>query len=96
MSTTRSQKRKNDQQESSNNVCEDLISLVLSEDDIRVAQDVQIAGPSNPNSPRIENSIKENMRISPKDGITSEIKNLLAESQKGNVKPAKIQGKCEF
>ena len=82
MSTTRSQKRRNVQQEISNTVCEGLISPVLSEDDTCVAQDVQEAGPSNPESPRIENSIIERLRISLKDEITSEIKNLLVESQK--------------
>ena len=82
MSTTRSQKRKNDQQENSNNVSQLLISPVLKEDVIHVAQDVQIEGPSNPKSPKIENSFLENLRISLKDEITSEVKTVLAESQK--------------
>ena len=40
------------------------------------------AGPSRPKSPRIENSLLENLRASLKEEITSEIKNLLIESQK--------------
>ena len=75
MSSTRSQKSKNVQQESSNNVSESLISPVLSENDTCVVQDVQVAGSSNQRSPRIQNSIIENLRISLKNEITSEIKN---------------------
>ena len=45
-------------------------------------QDVEAAGPSRPKSPRIENSLLENLRASLKEEITSEIKNLLVESQK--------------
>ena len=54
----------------------------MSENDTCVVQDVQVAGSSNPQSPRIQNSIIKNLRSSLKDKITSEIKNLLAESQK--------------
>ena len=45
-----------------------------------------MAGPSRPNSPRIENSLKERLRASLKEEITSEIKNLLIESQKEMLK----------
>ena len=82
LSKTRSQKRKNDQQESSNNLSEGLFSQGLSEYDIHADQGVQTASPSNPKSPRIENSILEIIRISLKNEIISEIKILLAESQK--------------
>ena len=54
----------------------------MSEDHFHAAQDVLIAGHSNPKSPRTENSFIESLRISLKDGITSEIKTLPAESQK--------------
>ena len=47
-----------------------------------VAQDVSIAGPSNPKSPRIETNVIESLRISLKNEIPSEIKNLLAEPQR--------------
>ena len=77
MSTTRSQKKSNDQQESSNTVSEGLISPVLSEYDTQVVQDVSAAGPSNPKSPRMENRIIESLRTSLKDEITSKIRNLL-------------------
>ena len=45
-----------------------------------------IAGPSSAKSPRIENSILESFRASLKDETTSEIMNLLAESQKEMLK----------
>ena len=45
-------------------------------------QDVEVACPSRPKSPRIENSLLENLRTSLKEEITSEIRNLLIESQK--------------
>ena len=45
-------------------------------------QDVEVTGPSRPKSPRIENSLLENLRASLKEEITSEIRNLLIESQK--------------
>ena len=44
-------------------------------------QNVEVVGPSRPISPRIENSLLENLRASLKEEITSEIKNLLIESQ---------------
>ena len=79
MSTTRSQKKSNDQQESSNTVSEGLISPVLSEYDTQVVQDVSAAGPK---SPRIKNSIIKSWRISLKNEITPEKRNILAETKR--------------
>ena len=45
-----------------------------------------MSGPSRPKSPRIENSLLESLRASLKDEITSEIKTLLAESQREMLK----------
>ena len=45
-------------------------------------QDVAVAGPSKPKSPRIENSFWKSLRASLKEEIISEIRNLLVESQK--------------
>ena len=85
MSTTRSQKRKNDQQESDRNVSEGFVSPVV-ENPCFSEQVVEVAGPSKPKSPRIENSLLESLRASLKEEITSEIKNLLVESQKEMLK----------
>ena len=85
MSTTRSQKRKNDQQESDRNVSEGFISPVA-ENPRFSEQVVEVAGPSKPKSPRIENSLLESLRASLKEEITSEIKNPLVESQKEMLK----------
>ena len=85
MSTTRSQKRKNDQQESDRNVSEGFVSPVV-ENPRFSEQVVEVAGPSKPKSPRIENSLLESLRASLKEEITSEIKNLLVESQKEMLK----------
>ena len=82
MSTTRSQKRRNDQQEGDRNVSEGFVSPIIAENSCSSNQDVEVAGPSRPKSPRIENSFLENLRASLKEEITSEIKNLLIESQK--------------
>ena len=82
MSTTRSQKRRNDQQEGDRNVSEGFVSPIIAENSCSSNQDVELAGPSRPKSPRIENSFLENLRVSLKEEITSEIKNLLIESQK--------------
>ena len=82
MSTTRSQKRRNDQQEGDRNVSEGFVSPVVMENPCSSNQDVEVAGPSRPKSPRIENSLLKNLRASLKGEITSEIKNLLIESQK--------------
>ena len=82
-STTRSQKRKNIQQENSENVSEGFVSPVVENFS---EQDVDIAGPSKPKSPRGENSLLGSLRASLKEEITSEIKNLLIESQKEMLK----------
>ena len=86
MSTTRSQKRKNDQQEGDRNVSEGFVSPIIMENPSSSNQDVEVAGPSRPKSPRIENSLLESLRVSLKEEITSEIKNLLIESQKEMLK----------
>ena len=86
MSTTRSQKRRNDQQSTSENVSEGLISPIVVGNSCSLNQDDEVAGPSRPKSPRIENSLFESLRTSIKEEITSEIKNLLIESQKEMLK----------
>ena len=86
MSTTRSQKRRNDQQEGDRNISEGFVSPIVMENSCSSNQDVEVAGPSRPKSPRIENSLLENLRASMKEKITSEIKNLLIESQKEMLK----------
>ena len=82
MSTTRSQKRKNNQQEVVENVSEGFVSPVIVENSCHLDQEVDVTGPSKPKSPRIESSFLESLRTSLKEEITSEIKNLLVESQK--------------
>ena len=86
MSTTRSQTRRNDQQSTSENVSEGLISPIVVGYPCSLNQDDEVAGPSNSKSPRIENSLLESLRTSLKEEITSEIKNLLVESQKEMLK----------
>ena len=86
MSTTRSQKRRNVQQENSENVSEGFVSPVLAENSCPLDQDADIAGPSRPKSPRVENSFLKSLRASLKEEITSEIKNLIVESQKEMLK----------
>ena len=86
MSTTRSQKRKNSQRESIESVSEGLVSTIVVENPCFSEQDVSIAGPSTPKSPRIENSLLESLRASLKEEITWEIKILLIESQKEMLK----------
>ena len=86
MSTTRSQKRRNDQQSTSENVSEGLISPIVVGNPCSSNQDDEVAGPSEPKSPRIENSLLESLRASLKEEITSEIKTLLIESQKEMLK----------
>ena len=51
-----------------------------------IDQDEIVAGPSKPKTPRIEGSFLESLRASLKEEITSEIKNLLVESQKEMLK----------
>ena len=86
MSTTRSQKRRNDQQSTSENVSEGLISPIVVGSSCSLNQDDEVAGPSRPNSPGVENSLLESLRISLKEEITSEVKKLLAESQREMLK----------
>ena len=86
MSTTRSQKRKNIQQENSENVSGDFVSPVEAKNPCFLAQDVSTAGPSEPKYPRIENSLLESLRTSLKEETTAEIKNLSIESQKEMMK----------
>ena len=82
MSTTRSQKRRNNQQEINESVNESFVSPVVAENLCPLDQDVSIVGPSKPKSLRIECSFLENLRASLKEEIASEIKNLLVESPK--------------
>ena len=80
MSTTKSQKRKNDQQRTSESVIEGFVSPIVAEDLSLLGQDVSVAGPSNPKFPRNENSLLENLRTSLEEEISSEIKAHLVES----------------
>ena len=82
MFTTGSQKRKNTQQENSENVSDGFVSPVVVGNHYFSERDASTAGPSKPKSPRIENSLPESLRASLKEEITSEIKNLLIESQR--------------
>ena len=64
------------------NVSGIVVSTVLNENTSLGEPDVMIAGPSNANSPRIENSILESLRASLKEEITSEIKILFSGNPK--------------
>ena len=75
MSTTRSQKRRNNQQDSTGSVSEGFVSPVALQNSCPLNQD-----PSRPKSPRIENRFLESLRASLKEEFTSEIKDLLVES----------------
>ena len=86
MSTTRSQKRRKAQREAEDNVSEGFISPINVEGPRSSNMDTDVAGPSRPKSPRIEGSFLESLRASLKEEITSEIKNLLLESQKEMLK----------
>ena len=86
MSTTRSQKRRNTQREAEENVSEGFISPINVDNSRSLNQDTDVTGPSRPKSPRVENSLLERLRVSLKEEITSEIKNLLLESQKAMLK----------
>ena len=77
MSTTRSQKRRNNQQEAIESVSEGFVIPVAVENSCPLDQDV-----SEAKSPRIEGSLLESLRASLKEEITSEIRNLLVESQR--------------
>ena len=81
MSTTRSQKRRNNQQEVVENVSEGFVSPVMVENSSPLDQEVGDAGPSRPKSPRIEGSLLESLRASLKEEFTSEIENLFVENQ---------------
>ena len=74
MSTTRSQKRRNNQQEVVENVSEGFVSPVIAENSCSLDQDVDVVGPSKPKSHRVGNSALESLRVSLKEEITSEIK----------------------
>ena len=86
MSITRSQKRRNDQQEVVENVSEGFVSPVIAENSCPLDREVDVVGPSKPKSHRVENSALESLRVSLKEEITSEIKNLLMESQREMLK----------
>ena len=86
MSTTRSQKRENNQQESTESVSEGFVSPIMVNNSYPLDHYVSVAGPSRPKPPRFENSFLESLRGSLKEEITSEIKNLLVESQKEMLK----------
>ena len=75
MSTTRSQKRRNTQREAEDNVNEGFISPINVDNSRSLNQETDVSGPSKPKSPRVENSLLENLRVSLKEKITSEIKN---------------------
>ena len=96
MSTTQSQKRKNFQQEKSENVSDGFVSPIVGENPCFPEQEVSCAGPSKPKFPRIENSFLESLRASLKEEITSEIKNLLIESQKEMMKLLKPETRENF
>ena len=93
MSTTRSQKRRNTQQENSENVSEGFVSPILMENSCPLTQDVGLAGPSKSKSPRVENSALESLRTTLREEITSEVKILLIESQKELLKLLKPETK---
>ena len=82
MSTNRSQKRRSNQQESTESVSECLVSPIVLENVCHPNQHASIEGPSSAKSPKIENSFLKDLRASLKEEITSEIKNILVESQK--------------
>ena len=86
MSTTRSQKRKNTQREADDNVSEGFVSPINMENSCLLNQNVELADPSRPKSPRVEKSFLESIRSSLKEEITSEIRALLLESQKEMLK----------
>ena len=85
MSTTRSQKRRKTRRELEDNVSEGFISPINVDNSRSLNQETDVPGPSKPKSP-IENSLLESLRVSIEEEITSEIKNLLLESQKEMLK----------
>ena len=56
-------------------------------------QDVSVAGPSRPKSPRVENSFLESLKASLKEEINSKPESLLVEPQKEIMKPLKSETK---
>ena len=86
MSTTRSQKRRNELQESTEKVSEGLFSPVVVENSWFLDQDVSVAASSSAKFPKIEKSALGNLRDSLREEITSEIKTFLLESQKEMMK----------
>ena len=78
--STRSQKRKTNHQNGTENVSENLVSPVLVGGMDPSEPDVMVAGPSKAKSPSVENSILD-LRISFEEEFTSEIKRLLFESR---------------
>ena len=60
---TRSQRRKNNQQESAENVREIFVYAIVEEKESLGKQDVLVAGPSNSKSPRVETSILKRTRM---------------------------------
>ena len=80
--STRSQKRRNTQQESIGSVSVSLFSPALAGSANLVELHVAVTGPSKDKSHRIKNSPLENLRNSLKEEITSEIKGLLLEPQR--------------
>ena len=86
MSTTRSQKRRNDQQSTSENVSEGLISPIKVRNPCSSDQDDEVAGPSKPKSPRIENSLLESLRASLKEELLKpETRGIIRENTEGEV-----------
>ena len=77
MSTTRSQKRRNSQQDSTESLSEGFVSTPII---------MKYLCSLKSKSHRIENSLLESLRASLKDEITSDIKSLLVEYQKKMLK----------
>ena len=67
-------------------VSEGFVSPVVVENSCPLDKDVSVVGPSKPKSSRIEARFLESLRASLKEEITSEIKNLLVESQREMLK----------
>ena len=83
MSNTRGQKKEETTNKKLENVSEGFVSPVVVENSCPLDQEVSVAGPSSkPKSPRVEGSFLRSLRASLKEEITSEIKNLLVESQR--------------
>ena len=95
--STRYQERKNNQQESLENLNECLVSILVAKVNLGETG-VMVAGPSNAKSHRVEDSILERLRTSLKEEITSEVKRLILELLKGQMKLLKSKSggnECE-